>query len=101
MEKGCRPTGEAASPGKRKKGRRDTAEKLLEGAVEPALQLLIDTMNDPEEKNTLRLECAKDLLARVYGRTPEPLAGRGEKNAEKKGEGIVLALSEELRKLSE
>lgn len=77
--------------------RKTAAEKLLTAAVEPALRLMIDTMNDPEEKSNVRLECARDILARVYGKTPAPLAGPEEAGEEK----VMFVLSEELEKLSE
>ncbi|MDD2954941.1 MAG: hypothetical protein PHD67_01355 [Oscillospiraceae bacterium] len=76
---------------------KELAQSLLKGAVGPALQLLIDTMNDPEEKNTLRLDCARDILARAYGKAPHALletSGGGDVQ-------ICLTLSKEMRKLAE
>ena len=49
--------------------------EMLQAATTEAAQLLIDTMRDPEAKQNLRLDCAQEILNRVYGRAAQPLGG--------------------------
>lgn len=43
-------------------------KKMLEAALPSAVQLLVDTMNNPGAKNELRVQCANTIIDRVMGK---------------------------------
>jgi hypothetical protein len=43
---------------------------MLEEAIPGAVRLLVDVMEDEQADRKLRVEIAKELLSRVYGRGP-------------------------------
>lgn len=54
-------------PGGRKKIDPEV-KKMLEAALPSAVQLLVDTMNNPGAKNELRVQCANTIIDRVMGK---------------------------------
>lgn len=53
----------------------DKVKEMLKAATTEAAQLLIDTMNNPEVKPELRVDCANEILNRVYGKPTQPIDG--------------------------
>ena len=51
----------------------DEVKIMLKAATAPAVQLLIDTMNDPNAKPELRVKCAELLIDRVLGKAAQPI----------------------------
>ena len=49
-------------------GKEENLRKMLEEAAPNAVRLLIDVMDDEETDRKLRVDIAKELLSRVYGR---------------------------------
>lgn len=41
---------------------------MFEAALPEAVQLLVDTMNNPGAKNELRVQCANTIIDRVMGK---------------------------------
>ena len=50
-------------------------KEMLKAAVPDAVELLIETMNDPMVKIELRIRCAETVLDRVYGKATQPIEG--------------------------
>ena len=48
-------------------------KEMLRAATVPAIQLLIDTMNDPGTKPELKVKCAEVLIERTMGKAVQPL----------------------------
>ena len=61
---------------------------MLKAATPDAAQLMIDTMKDSAVKLDLRLDCAKEIINRVYGRPSQPIDGNLE------GELVVQLVGE-------
>jgi len=59
------PSGRPAQP--------EDVKEMLKAATAPAVQLLVDTMNDREAKPELRVRCAELLIDRVLGKAVQPL----------------------------
>lgn len=66
--------GQSGNPSGRPKIPKDVKE-MLKAAAPDAAKLLIDTINDSEAPRALRLEAAKTLLDRVYGKATQPIEG--------------------------
>lgn len=66
--------GQSGNPGGRPKIPKDVKE-MLKAAAPDAAQLLIDTINDEQVTRSLRIEAAKVLLDRVYGKAAQPIEG--------------------------
>ena len=49
-------------------GKDEEIRTMLEDAAPDAVRLLVDVMNDEETERKLRIDIAKELLSRVYGR---------------------------------
>lgn len=66
--------GQSGNPGGRPKG--DPAVKeMLKAATADAAKLLIDTINNPAAKLEQRIECAKVVMDRVYGKATQQIEG--------------------------
>ena len=50
-------------------------KEMLKGATREAAQLLITTMKDETVKAELRINCANEILNRVYGKPTQPIDG--------------------------
>ena len=73
----------------------DRMKTILQGASEEAIKLMIETMRDPEAKINLRIDCAQEILTRVYGKASQPLSENG-------GDGaIAIFLAPELSEYGE
>lgn len=66
--------GQSGNPGGRPKVSQDVKD-MLKAAAPEAAQLLIDTINNPTAKAELRIECAKVVMDRVYGKATQPIEG--------------------------
>lgn len=53
----------------------DIVKQMFKSAAPEAVKLLVDTMNDGEEKKETRLKCAETILDRVYGKPTQPIDG--------------------------
>ena len=51
----------------------EAVKEMLRASTAPAVQLLVDTMNDEDNKPELRVRCAEILLDRVLGKAVQPL----------------------------
>ena len=51
----------------------DDVKEMLKSTTVPAVQLLIDTMNNNAIKHDLRVRCAEILIDRVLGKAVQPL----------------------------
>lgn len=69
--------GQSGNPGGRKK-MPDDAKAMLKAATPAAVKLLVDTLNNPEEKTETRVRCAETVLDRVYGKANQPIDLGGE-----------------------
>ena len=56
----------------------EDAKAMLKAATPAAVKLLIDTLNNPEEKTETRVRCAETVLDRVYGKANQPIDLGGE-----------------------
>ena len=61
------PKGQSGNPGGRPKTDPEV-KALLKGATPAAAQLLIQLMEDPDNRPELRKACAESILDRVYGK---------------------------------
>jgi len=59
------PSGRPATP--------EEVKEMLKCATAPAVQLLIDTMNDDSVRPDLRVRCAEIVLDRTLGKAVQPL----------------------------
>ena len=50
----------------------EVSEKLL-SAMNDVVKLFTDTMNDKNAKIELRINCAKEIMERIYGKSTLPL----------------------------
>lgn len=66
--------GKSGNPNGRPKVDPEVRE-LLKAATPAAAKLLIDTINDPTAKRDTRLDAAKTVLDRVYGKATQPIDG--------------------------
>lgn len=65
-------------PGNPGGGRNKTPEdvkKMMKEAAPDAVKLLIDTVKDDNQPRKLRIDAAKELLDRVYGKSTQPIVG--------------------------
>lgn len=65
-------------PGNPGGGRNKTpadVRKMMTDAAPEAVKLLIDTVNDNNQPRKIRIDAAKELLDRVYGKSTQPIAG--------------------------
>lgn len=49
--------------------------EMLKAATPDAAQLLIDTIKNDKAKMETRVDCAKEVLNRVYGKATQPIDG--------------------------
>ena len=63
------------NPGGGRKTIPEDVKQMLKAATTDAARLLVDTMNDPEIKIETRLDCAKTVMERVYGKASQPIEG--------------------------
>ena len=56
----------------------EDARAMLKAATPAAVKLLVDTLNNPEEKTETRVKCAETVLDRVYGKANQPIDLGGE-----------------------
>lgn len=75
-----------------KKGSREQLRELLLHHSEEAVRTLIDTMENEQATASLRVDCAKEILNRTYGKSPI-----GE---EMDNSAVTVTLSEELQEFS-
>lgn len=69
--------GKSGNPSGRPKMSED-AKAMLKAATSDAVKLLVDTLNNPEEKTETRVRCAETVLDRVYGKANQPIDLGGE-----------------------
>ena len=69
--------GQSGTPGGRKK-MPDDAKAMLKAATPAAVKLLVDTLNNTNEKTETRVKCAETVLDRVYGKANQPIDLGGE-----------------------
>ena len=53
----------------------ETVREMLKAATVPAAQLLADVISDPTAKTELRIDAARTVLDRVYGKAVQPIDG--------------------------
>lgn len=80
--------------GMRTKTKAGKMKKMLEAASVPALELLIQTMQNEEVKLDVRLDCAREVMNRAYGKSQQ-IAG------ETKEEPIQIVLADEVKRYAE
>lgn len=66
--------GQSGNPNGRPKIPPDVRE-MLKAATVPAAQLLADVISDPTAKTELRIDAARTVLDRVYGKAVQPIDG--------------------------
>ena len=64
------PSGRAKIP--------EDAKAMLKAATPAAVKLLVDTLNNTNEKTETRVKCAETVLDRVYGKANQPIDLGGE-----------------------
>ena len=64
--------GQSGNPNGRPKMPEDVRKKL-KAATPEAVQLLIDVMKNEDEKTALRMDAAKTIIERVYGKPTQPI----------------------------
>ena len=69
--------GECRNPNGRPKIPED-ARAMLKAATPAAVKLLVDTLNNSNEKTETRVKCAETVLDRVYGKANQPIDFGGE-----------------------
>lgn len=65
-------------PGNHNGGRKKISgevKEMLQAATEDAAALLIRTINDEEARLETRIDCAKTVMDRVFGRASQPIEG--------------------------
>lgn len=63
------------NPGGGRKAIPPDVKEMLAAASVDAAKLLVETMRNPEMRIDLRMDCAKEVLNRVYGKASQPIAG--------------------------
>ena len=66
--------GKSGNPGGRPKVP-DTVKKMLKRAAPDAVRLLIETISNESTTMNHRLDAAKEILNRVYGKAAQPIDG--------------------------
>ena len=66
--------GKSGNPGGRPKVP-DTVKKMLKSAAPDAVRLLIETISNEGAAMNHRLDAAKEILNRVYGKAAQPIDG--------------------------
>lgn len=66
--------GQSGNPGGRPAVDQDVRD-MLKAATPAAAKLLIDTMQDPDCKIDVRLDAARTVMDRVYGKATQPIDG--------------------------
>lgn len=56
----------------------EDAKAMLKAATPAAVKLLVDTLNNTNEKTETRVKCAETVLDRVYGKANQPIDLGGE-----------------------
>ena len=69
--------GKSGNPSGRPKISGD-ARAMLKAATPAAVKLLVDTLNNTNEKTETRVKCAETVLDRVYGKANQPIDFGGE-----------------------
>lgn len=69
--------GQSGNPSGRAKIPED-AKAMLKAATPAAVKLLVDTLNNSNEKTETRVKCAETVLDRVYGKANQPIDFGGE-----------------------
>ena len=64
--------GQSGNPNGRPKMAEDVRKKL-KAATPEAVQLLVDVMKNENEKTALRMDAAKTIIERVYGKPLQPI----------------------------
>lgn len=85
--------GQSGNPSGRAKIPED-AKAMLKAATPAAVKLLVDTLNNENERTETRVKCAEAVLDRVYGKANQPIDLGGAVPEIK----IVLGGAEELAK---
>ena len=85
--------GQSGNPSGRAKIPED-AKAMLKAATPAAVKLLVDTLNNENERTETRVKCAETVLDRVYGKANQPIDLGGAVLQLK----IVLGGAEELAK---
>ncbi len=85
--------GKSGNPSGRPKIPED-ARAMLKAATPAAVKLLVDTLNNENERTETRVKCAEAVLDRVYGKANQPIDLGGAVPEIK----IVLGGAEELAK---
>lgn len=65
-------------------------KEMLRAATPKAARLLIDTIEDDKAKLETRLDCAKTVLDRVYGKASQPIDGEIDHT-------VLIQLSEDIQ----
>lgn len=81
---------------KRKRGRprKPTDDReLLASVSTKAIKMLIDAMDNPELTANARLDAAKEIINRVYGKNPNPI--------DSEATSVMLVLDESVKELCE
>ncbi len=78
----------------KQKGKRKKREPydILKGGANEACQILIDMLSNDQATNALKVDCAKEILNRVFGKT---FSSKEEEQTQ------VLSIAEELKKFME
>ena len=86
--------GESGNPGGRPKTN-PAVKEMFVAACPDAVQLLIDTMKNENEKTALRVACANTIIERVMGKAAQPIMTEIVQDIPQ------LSLSEKLKRLQE
>ncbi len=86
--KGSRKTAE-----QQKNQAREQVEFLLQLATPAAAKLMVEVMKDEDNPNNLRIDMAKEILNRVYGKSSQIVEAEAESD-----KGITIVLSDELKR---
>lgn len=63
----------AGNPGGGRKAMPDEVKEMFKAATPMAAQLLINMMQDDEQRPELRVDCANKIIERVYGKPTQPI----------------------------
>ena len=69
-----------------------SAQELLQAAARAAVQMLVRTVDDENATLPQRMDAAKTILDRVYGKASQPIEGNG-------GAAVQVVMSKEVREL--
>ena len=69
-----------------------SAQELLQAAARAAVQMLVRTVDDENATLPQRMDAAKTILDRVYGKASQPIEGNG-------GAAVQVVMSKEVQEL--